>query len=131
MTDDIVRPPCSFEGSSPRLIRDRLTDEERPAFERQFRDAMAAAAQTLDLTEVETLLQAWRRIAELTEREGAERRRRVLQRASAVWRSRDNADRAPGQDVVDVLAGLMSEDQRRQTDENRASFGGSSTPGSG
>lgn len=36
------------------------------AFERQFRAAMAAAAETMDLSKVLELLRAWQRIAELT-----------------------------------------------------------------
>lgn len=59
MPDDVSAEPCpNFTGVSPRLIRDQLIVEERLGFERQFREAMAAAAETLDLTEVEKLLRA-------------------------------------------------------------------------
>lgn len=62
----------------------------------------------------------WRRIAELTEREGAEQRRRVLKQAPSIWQSRDNVGRRRRQDVTDVLAGLMTEDQWRRAEEIRA-----------
>lgn len=120
MTEDIVRPSFSAVGVSHRLIRDGLIDEERPAFERQFREAMTAAAQTLDLTGVESLLRAWERIVALTEREGVEQRRRVLRRAAEIWRNRDNQDCAGRCDAVDVQAELTNEDQQRQAEANRA-----------
>lgn len=86
----------SFGSVSPRLIRDGLIEEERSAFEGQFREAMTVAAERLDLTDVEKLLRAWRRIVELAEWEGAEQRRRVLRQATSIWRCRDNADLARG-----------------------------------
>jgi hypothetical protein len=66
---------------SPRAIRDAVLEEERPAFERQYRAALATAAETLDLTGLEKLLRAWHRIGELTERDGRAKRREILARA--------------------------------------------------
>lgn len=109
-----------MDSLSPRLISDGLIDEERPAFQRRFRRAMLLAAESLDLTPVWDLLRTWQRIVELTERDGAEQRRRVLRRAAAIWRSQDDVDRGRGRDAADVLAELMTEDQRRQAEENRA-----------
>lgn len=91
MADDKVESPTLTGGLSPRAIRAAVLEEERPGFERQYREAMAVAvaAETLDLAGVEELLRAWQRIAELTERDGRENRRRVLAKAVLVWRNRD------------------------------------------
>jgi hypothetical protein len=63
---------------------------------------------------------AWRRIVELTERDGAEHRRRILQRAVRIWRKRDSVDRGLTDDAAGLVRQRMSEDQRRQADANRA-----------
>lgn len=50
----------SFKDASPREIRAALIPEERPQFDRQWRAAMAEAAETFDLTGVDKTLQFWR-----------------------------------------------------------------------
>lgn len=92
MADDVVKPSVAFASLSPRAIRDAVLEEERAAFTRQYRAALAVATETLDLTGVEELLRAWQRIAELTARDGRENRRQILAKAVRVWRNRDNPD---------------------------------------
>lgn len=92
VADDVVKPSVAFASLSPRAIRDAVLEEERAAFTRQYRAALAVAAETLDLTGVEELLRAWQRIAELTARDGRENRRQILAKAVRVWRNRDNPD---------------------------------------
>jgi hypothetical protein len=120
--DDKVDVPTLIGGLSPRAIRAAVLEEERPTFERQYREVMAVAAETLDLTGVEELLRAWQRIAELTERDGRENRRRVLAKAVLAWRNRD----IPEQDVVrrsrefdELLRQRLTEEQLRQLDASR------------
>jgi hypothetical protein len=120
VTDDAVEQPLGFGVASPGAIRAALLEEERAAFDRQFREAMAVAAESLDLTGVLDVLRAWRRIVELTERDGAEQRRRILQRAVRTWRNRDSVDRGLTGDAQGLVRQRMSEDQRRQADANRA-----------
>ncbi|MGI9000143.1 MAG: DUF6247 family protein [Pseudonocardia sp.] len=64
--------------ATPAAIRDALIDEERVEFERAYQDAIAEAAQTLDLTRVLDVLRNYHRIAWLTQRQGPEAHRRML-----------------------------------------------------
>lgn len=122
MTENAVESCVKLLELSPRVIREAVLEEERPGFERQFREAMAAAAETLDLTGVEQLLRAWQRIAELTARDGRENRRRILAKAVRVWRNRDH----PDPDAVrrsrqfdELLRERLTEQQRRDLDASR------------
>jgi Family of unknown function (DUF6247) len=49
--------------STPREIRAALTGEEIGHFDREYRQAMADAAESLDLSGVLTMLERWRRVA--------------------------------------------------------------------
>ncbi len=49
--------------SSPREIRAALTAEEIGDFDREYRQTMADAAESLDLSGVLAMLERWRRIA--------------------------------------------------------------------
>ncbi len=69
-----VLPP----DTTPAAIRDALIDEARAEFERAYQEAMAEAAQTLDLTRVLDVLRNYHRIAWLTQRQGPEAHRRML-----------------------------------------------------
>lgn len=122
MTEDVVEPSFALSGLSPRAIRDAVLEEERAGFERQFRAALAVAAETLELMELEELLRAWHRIGELTERDGRVKRREILARAVRVWRSRDNPD--PERDrrsreFEECLWARLSDDQRQQVQAHR------------
>lgn len=122
MAESAVESPANPLKRSPRSIWEAVLEEERPGFERQFREAMAVAAETLDLSEVEALLRAWQRIAELTERDGRENRRRILAKGVRVWRNRDQ----PNPDAVrssrefdELLRERLTEQQRRDLDASR------------
>jgi hypothetical protein len=91
MTEGAVEPLSVFVALSPWAIGNAVL-EERAEFERQYRAALAIAAETLDLTALEELLRAWHRIGELTTRDGRKTRRENLVRAVRVWWKRDRPD---------------------------------------
>jgi hypothetical protein len=64
--------------SSAGAIHDALIDEERTEFERRYAEEMAAAARTFDLTGVLTMLSTYREIADITQRQGIDAHRRML-----------------------------------------------------
>src|SRR5260370_16277866 len=76
-------------------IRDALIDAERAEFERQFAEEMAGAAQTLDLTGVLQVLSTYRKIAEITQRQGVAAHRRMLDQAARLQRG-DAVPTVPG-----------------------------------
>jgi hypothetical protein len=61
--------PAAFDGdqpvtaSTPREIRAALTGEEIAHFDREYRQAMADAAESLDLAGVVSMLNRWQRVA--------------------------------------------------------------------
>ena len=52
-----------FPASTPREIRAALIGEEIGHFDREYRQAMADAAESLDLSSVLEMLERWRRVA--------------------------------------------------------------------
>ena len=70
-----------------------MIPEDVVAFDRQWRAVMAAATESLDLSEVHRTLESWRRVAWLTSVRGDDGYRRLL--ADAERRSR-TGERAPG-----------------------------------
>ena len=66
--------PAGEEFLLPRSIRAGLLPEEAGDFDREFRAAMSAATETLDLTGVLDLLERWRRVARSSRDERAHRR---------------------------------------------------------
>jgi hypothetical protein len=64
-------PPAT----TPRAIRAVLLPEEVGDFDREWRTALARAAETLDLTEVFDTLERWRRIARSTQADPQAHRR--------------------------------------------------------
>jgi hypothetical protein len=81
--------PTLLSSGTARSIRDALIDAERAEFERQFAEEMAAAAQTLDLTGVLRVLSTYRKIAEITQRQGVAAHRRMLDQAERLQRGED------------------------------------------
>jgi hypothetical protein len=73
--------------TTPAAIRDALIDEERVEFERAYQDAMAEAATTLDLTRVLDVLRNYHRIAWLTQRQGRDEHRRMLDQVDRTLRT--------------------------------------------
>ena len=61
--------PSAFDGeqpvsaSTPREVRAALTGEETAHFDREYRQVMADAAESLDLSGVVSMLKRWRRVA--------------------------------------------------------------------
>lgn len=90
------RPTPTLLSSGTALsIHDALIDSERAEFERQFAREMAGAAQTLDLTGVLQVLSTYRKIAEITQRQGAAAHRRMLDQAARLQRG-DDVPTVPG-----------------------------------
>jgi hypothetical protein len=81
--------PALPPDASPRAIREALIDEERTEFERDYQAAMAEASRTLDLTGVLDVLRSWRRIAWITQRQGPEAHRRMLDVAARLLAGAD------------------------------------------
>lgn len=67
---------------TPRAIRDALIGTERTEFEHRYGEEMARAARTLDLTGVLEVIETFRKIAEITQRQGVEAHRVMLDRAA-------------------------------------------------
>ncbi|MCU1653982.1 MAG: hypothetical protein JWQ60_5131 [Pseudonocardia sp.] len=72
-------PP--FADASPRQVRAALVPEDVVEFDRQWREAMATATESLDLSGVHRALESWRRIAWLTSVHGHDGYRQLLARA--------------------------------------------------
>jgi hypothetical protein len=70
--------PALLSSGTARSIRDALIDAECAEFERQFGEEMESAARTLDLTGVLQVLSTYRKIAEITQRQGVAAHRRML-----------------------------------------------------
>ena len=73
----------SFADASPAEVRAALIAEEAAEFDQQWREVMARATETLDLSEVLETLDSWRRVARLTAAAGAEAHRAMYRRAAA------------------------------------------------
>ena len=70
-----------MSGSTPREIRAKLIGEEIGHFDREYRQAMADAAESLDLSGVLMMLERWRRVAWSTQ-DDPEAHRRMLESAA-------------------------------------------------
>jgi hypothetical protein len=81
--------PALLSPHTPRAIRDALVDAERAEFERRYAEEMAAAARTLDLTGVLTVLNTYRKIADITQRQGVEAHRRMLAQVTRLQNGQD------------------------------------------
>ncbi|MGO4615550.1 DUF6247 family protein [Nocardia sp. 2YAB30] len=80
--------PALLAPSTPRAIRDGLVGSERVEFERQYAEAMAVAAQSLDLTGVLAVLDTFRKVAEITQRHGGEAHTRMLAQVADLQQGR-------------------------------------------
>ena len=87
--------------ASPRAIRAALLPEEVGDFEREWRAALAEAAETLDLTVVYETLECWRRIAWSTQTDPAGHRR-MLETAKKALAGED-IPTVPAQDVKALI----------------------------
>lgn len=73
----------SFTDASPAEVRAALIPEEAAEFDQQWREVMARATETLDLSEVLETLDSWRRVARLTTSAGPDAHRAMYRRAAA------------------------------------------------
>lgn len=91
------RPPSTalLSAHTPRAIRDALVDTERTEFEERYAEEMAHAARTLDLTGVLDVISTFRGIAEITQRQGGQAHRVMLQRAAQLQRG-EQVSMVPG-----------------------------------
>ncbi len=72
-----------FSDATPAEVRAALIPEEAAEFDQQWREVMATATETLDLSEVLATLESWRRVARLTAVSGPEAHRTMYRRAAA------------------------------------------------
>lgn len=98
--------PALPPDTAPRAIRDALIDEERAAFERAYQEAMTEAAHILDLTRVLDVLRNYHRIAWLTQRQGPEAHRRMLDHAEHALRT---GEAPPGSVSAEEVRALLQE----------------------
>lgn len=89
MPGDGKPTPALLSSGTARSIRDALIDAERAEFELRFAEEMESAAQTMDLTGVLRVLSMYRKIAEITQRQGIEAHRRMLDQAARLERGED------------------------------------------
>ena len=71
----------------PQLCSAALAPDDAAVFDLQWREAMATAVETLDLTGVHAVLDAWRPVAWLTSARGVVGYRRILDRAEQTLES--------------------------------------------
>ncbi|MQA62281.1 MAG: hypothetical protein GEU86_12440 [Actinophytocola sp.] len=95
--------------TAPAAIRDALIDEERAAFERAYQEALADAAETLDLTSVLDVLRNYHRIAWLTQRQGPEVHRWMLDKAAEILRTGKNPDAVPAEEMKALIQRRLGE----------------------
>ena len=106
----VVSPvPVLPPDTTPTAIRDALIDEERAEFERAHQVAVAEAGQTLDLSRVLDVLRNYHRIAWLTQRQGPEAHRRMLDKAAEILRTGANPDAVPLEDVKALIRKRLSQ----------------------
>ena len=87
--------PTLLSSGTARSIRDALIDAERADFEHRFAEEMESAAQTLDLTGVLQVLSTYRKIAEITQRQGVPAHRRMLEQVAGL-QCGDDVPTVPG-----------------------------------
>ncbi|MGH3430343.1 MAG: DUF6247 family protein [Pseudonocardiaceae bacterium] len=98
--------PALPPDTTPIAIRDALIDEERAEFERAYQEAIAEAARTLDLTRVLDVLRNYYRIAWLTQRQGPEAHRRMLDH---VKHALATGEAPPGSGSAEEVRALLQE----------------------
>lgn len=79
---DAQPSPALLSAHTPRAIRDALVGSERAEFEHRYAEEMGRSARTLDLTSVLEVIETFRKIAEITQRQGDQAHRVMLERAA-------------------------------------------------
>jgi hypothetical protein len=78
---DLGRRGVPFADASPVQVRAALVPEDAAEFDRQWRQALTGAIESLDLTELTETLACWRRVARVTSARGQDGYRRMMQQA--------------------------------------------------
>lgn len=81
--------PSVGPDASPAQVRAALIPEEAAEFEREWREVLARAAETLELAEVLRTLESWRLVAQLTAAAGPDEHRAMYRRAAARLTAQD------------------------------------------
>ncbi|MBP2327066.1 hypothetical protein JOF56_007451 [Kibdelosporangium banguiense] len=89
--------PALLSANTPQAIRDALIGSERREFEQRYAEEMAAAAHTLNLTGVLTVLDTYRKIADITQRQGPQTHQRMLDQVARLQNGQD-VSTVPGQE---------------------------------
>jgi hypothetical protein len=101
--------PAMPPGTTPAAIRDALIDEERAEFEQAYQEAIAEAARTLDLTRVLDVLRSYHRIAWLTQRQGVDAHRRMLDKVAEILRTGHNPTGRSAEEMQALIARRLAE----------------------
>jgi Family of unknown function (DUF6247) len=88
-TPDAHPAPTLLSANTPQAIRDALVGSERTEFEQRYAEEMAAAAHTLNLTGVLTVLDTYRKIADITQRQGPHVHQRMLDQVARLQAGHD------------------------------------------
>jgi hypothetical protein len=78
---DPGRQGVPFADASPAQVRAALIPEDAADFDRQWREALTRAIESLDLTEVSETLASWRHVARVSSARGQDGYRRMMQQA--------------------------------------------------
>lgn len=104
---DAEKPrPRNFKDASPREVRAALVPEEQADFDRQWREALNAAADSLDLAGVYDCLDSLRRRATTTNYLGHDGYRNLLARAERILRT---GEPEPGSVPLEDVKALIAE----------------------
>lgn len=105
---EAVEPPRprNFTDASPREVRAAIVPEEQPDFDRQWKKALAEAAESLELTDVYRVLDSWRRRAMITTHLGHDGYRQMLARAEERLRT---GEAPPDSVPLDEIKALIAE----------------------
>ncbi|WP_433655637.1 DUF6247 family protein [Nocardia sp. CA-128927] len=98
--------PALLAASTPSAIRDALVGDEQEEFVRRYREEMAGAATSLDLTGVLAILATFRQVAETTQRHGPDAHRRMLELVTNLQQGHDVATIGASEHRAEINAKL-------------------------
>jgi hypothetical protein len=96
----------TFADATPAQVRAALVEQDAADFDRQWREAMTRAMDSLDLAEVTDVLASWRRVARVTASLGADGYREMLVRTEWTLRT---GERAPGAVPLDAIKARLGQ----------------------
>lgn len=98
-----------FNAAVAREIHDALIDDERTEFDQRFREVMERAGRTLDLTEVLTVLDAWREVAIKTQQHGVHAHRHMLNQMKYALATGEAPPGSKTWDELSVKLGIVAQ----------------------